>query len=145
VHVPYRGDAQIVTALIAGDVQLAFLPQANGIASVNGNLIRGLGVTGTKRMGALPNVPTAREQGIEGLDVGSWIAMFAPAGVPPAIVSAVQRYLAEALADPKVREWLMSTGQEPVGNSPAEFEAQFKADIARFANVVATAKIPKLD
>jgi tripartite-type tricarboxylate transporter receptor subunit TctC len=145
VHVPYRGDAQIVTALIAGDVQLAFLPQANGIASVNGNLIRGLGVTGTKRMGALPNVPTAREQGIEGLDVGSWIAMFAPAGVPPAVVSAVQRYLAEALADPKVREWLMSTGQEPVGNAPAEFEAQFKADIARFANVVATAKIPKLD
>jgi tripartite-type tricarboxylate transporter receptor subunit TctC len=145
VHVPYRGDAQIVTALIAGDVQLAFLPQANGIAGVNGNLIRGLGVTGTKRMGALPNVPTAREQGIEGLDVGSWIAMFAPAGVPPAIVSAVQRYLAEALADPKVREWLMSTGQEPVGNAPAEFEAQFKADIARFANVVATAKIPKLD
>jgi tripartite-type tricarboxylate transporter receptor subunit TctC len=145
VHVPYRGDAQIVTALIAGDVQLAFLPQANGIAGVNGNLIRGLGVTGTKRMGALPNVPTAREQGIEGLDVGSWIAVFAPAGVPPAIVSAVQRYLAEALADPKVREWLMSTGQEPVGNSPAEFEAQFKADIARFANVVATAKIPKLD
>ena len=71
--------------------------------------------------------------------------MFAPAGVPPAIVSAVQRYLAEALADPKVREWLMSTGQEPVGNAPAEFATQFKADIARFAKVVETAKIPKLD
>jgi tripartite-type tricarboxylate transporter receptor subunit TctC len=145
VHVPYRGDAQIVTALIAGDVQLAFLPQANGIASVQGNIIRGLGVTGTRRMAALPNVPTAREQGITGLEVGSWIAMFAPAGVPPAIVSAVQRYLAEALADPKVREWLTSTGQEPVGNAPAEFAAQFKADIARFAKVVETAKIPKLD
>ena len=145
VHVPYRGDAQIVTALIAGDVQLAFLPQANGIAGVQGNLIRGLGVTGTRRMAALPNVPTAREQGIEGLETGSWIGMFAPAGVPPAIVSAVQRYLAEALADPKVREWLTSTGQEPVGNAPAEFAMQFKADIARFAKVVETAKIPKLD
>ena len=145
VHVPYRGDAQIVTALIAGDVQLAFLPQANGIAGVQGNLIRGLGVTGTRRMAALPNVPTAREQGIEGLETGSWIGMFAPAGVPPAIVSAVQRYLAEALADPKVREWLMSTGQEPVGNAPPEFAMQFKADIARFAKVVETAKIPKLD
>lgn len=145
VHVPYRGDAQIVTALAADDIQLAFLPQANGIAGVQGNLIRGLGVTGTRRMGALPDVPTAREQGINGLDVGSWIAMFAPAGTPPAIVSAVQQFLAQALADPKVREWLLSTGQEPVGNSPAEFAAQFKADIARFAKVVETAKIPRLD
>ncbi len=145
VHVPYRGDAQMVTALIADDIQVAFLPQANGIGSVQGNLIRGLGVTGTKRMGALPNVPTALEQGIKSLEVGSWVAMFAPAGTPAAIVSAVQQYLAEALADPKVREWLMSTGQEPVGNSPAEFETLFKADIARFAKVVETAKIPKLD
>ncbi|MFL5104644.1 MAG: Bug family tripartite tricarboxylate transporter substrate binding protein [Xanthobacteraceae bacterium] len=145
VHVPYRGDAQIVTALAADDIQLAFLPQANGIAGVQGNLIRGLGVTGTRRMGALPDLPTALEQGINGLEVGSWIAMFAPAGTPPAIVSAVQQYLAQALADPKVREWLMSTGQEPVGNSPAEFAAQFKADIARFAKVVETGKIPKLD
>ena len=145
VHVPYRGDAQIVTALTADEIQLAFLPQANGIAGVQGNLIRGLGVTGTRRMGALPNVPTALEQGIKGLEAGSWIAMFAPAGTPPAIVSAVQQFLAQALADPKVREWLTSTGQEPVGNSPAEFEAQFKADIARFAKVVEAAKIPKLD
>jgi tripartite-type tricarboxylate transporter receptor subunit TctC len=145
VHVPYRGDAQIVTALTADEVQLAFLPQANGIAGVQGNLIRGLGVTGAKRMVALPNVPTALEQGIKGLEVGSWIAMFAPAGTPPAIVSAVQQYLAEALADPKVREWLTSTGQEPVGNAPAQFEVLFKADIARFAMVVEAAKIPRLD
>jgi tripartite-type tricarboxylate transporter receptor subunit TctC len=145
VHVPYRGDAQIVTALTADEIQLAFLPQANGIAGVQGNLIRGLGVTGTRRMAALPNVPTALEQGIKGLEVGSWIAMFAPAGTPPAIVSAVRQYLAEALADPKGREWLMSTGQEPVGNSPAEFAVQFKADIARFAKVIESAKIPRLD
>jgi tripartite-type tricarboxylate transporter receptor subunit TctC len=145
VHVPYRGDAQIVTALTADDIQLAFLPQANGIAGVQGNLVRGLGVTGTRRMAALPNVPTALEQGIRGLEVGSWIAMFAPGGTPPAIASAVRQHVADALADPKVREWLTSTGQEPVGNSPADFAAQFKADIARFAKVVETAKIPKLD
>jgi tripartite-type tricarboxylate transporter receptor subunit TctC len=145
VHVPYRGDAQIVTGLIGDEVQLAFLPQANGIANVQGNLIRGLGVTGTKRMAALPNVATAREQGIEGLEVGSWVAMFAPAGTPAPIVSALQHYVAKALADPKVNEWLTSTGQQPVGNAPAEFEALLKADIARFAKVVETARIPKLD
>ena len=86
VHIPYRGDAPMVTALIGGDIQLAFLPQANGIANVQSNLIRGLGVTGPKRMGALPNVPTALEQGFKGLEVGSWNAMFVPAGTPPDIV-----------------------------------------------------------
>jgi tripartite-type tricarboxylate transporter receptor subunit TctC len=145
VHIPYRGDAPMVTALIGGDVQLAFLPQSNGIANVQSNLIRGLGVTGTRRMEALPNVATAAEQGIKGLEVGSWNAMFVPAGTPPDIVSTIQQALAKALADPKVREVLVQTGQEPVGDTPEQFAATFKADIARFAKVVADAKIPKLD
>jgi tripartite-type tricarboxylate transporter receptor subunit TctC len=145
VHIPYRGDAPMVTALIGGDIQLAFLPQANGIANVQSNLIRGLGVTGTKRMAALPNVPTALEQGFKGLEVGSWNAMFVPTGTPPDIVSAIQQALAKSLADPKVREVLIQTGQEPVGDTPEAFAATFKADIARFAKVIADAKIPKLD
>ena len=145
VHIPYRGDAPMVTALIGGDIQLAFLPQANGIANVQSNLIRGLGVTGTKRMEALPNVATAAEQGIKGLEVGSWNAMFVPAGTPPDIVLTIQQALAKSLADPKVRELLVQTGQEPVGDTPEQFAATFKADIARFAKVVEDAKIPKLD
>jgi len=131
--------------LISGDIQLAFLPQATGVANVSSNIIRGLGVTGTKRMESLPNVPTVAEQGIAGFERGSWIALFAPALTPPAIVSALQQQMAKVLADPLVRERLMATGQEPVGNPPAEFAAQFKADIARFAKVIEQAKIPKLE
>jgi tripartite-type tricarboxylate transporter receptor subunit TctC len=145
VHIPYRGDAPIVTALIAGDIQLAFLPQSSGIANVNSNLIRGLAVTGTKRMAALPDVPTLLEQSLKGLEVGSWIAMFAPAGTSAAIVQTIQQNMARALADPQVRERLVSVGQEPVGNTPAEFAAQFKADIAKFAKIIEQANIPKLD
>ena len=132
----------MVTALIGGDIQLAFLPQANGIANVQSNLIRGLGVTGTKRMTALPDVPTALEQGFKGLEVGSWNAMFVPAGTPTDIVNAIQQTLAKVLADPKVRETMIQTGQEPVGDTPAAFAATFKADIARFAKVIDEAKIP---
>ena len=145
VHIPYRGDAPITTALIAGDIQLAFLPQATGVANVGGNVIRGLGVTGAKRMASLPNVPTVAEQGIAGFERGSWIALFAPAATPPGIVNALQQHMAKVLADPKVRERLMSTGQEPVGNTPAEFTAQFRTDVARFAKVIENAKIPKLE
>jgi tripartite-type tricarboxylate transporter receptor subunit TctC len=145
VHVPYRGDAPIITALMAGDVQLAFLPQATGGAAVQGHTIRGLAVTGTKRLDFLPDVPTALEQGFAGLELGSWIAMWVPAETPPDVVLTIQQDIAKVLADPQVRESLVSTGQEPIGNPPAEFDAQFKADIARFTKVVEQAKIPKLD
>jgi tripartite-type tricarboxylate transporter receptor subunit TctC len=144
-HIPYRGDAPMITALIAGDVQLAFLPQATGGAAIQSNTVRGLAVTGAKRQTALPNLPTIAEEGVAGLEQGSWNAMWAPAGTPPDIVRAIQQNMAKVLADPQVRERLVSVGQEPVGNSPTAFEAQFKADIARFAKVVETAKIPKLD
>jgi tripartite-type tricarboxylate transporter receptor subunit TctC len=145
VHIPYRGDAPMITALIGGDVQLAFLPQATGNAAVQGGTIRALGVTGTKRQPSLPDVPTAGEQGIAGLEQGSWNAMWMPAGTPPDIVQTFQQHIAKVLADPQVRERMVAVGQEPVGNSPAEFDAQFKADIARFAHVIERAKIPKLD
>jgi tripartite-type tricarboxylate transporter receptor subunit TctC len=145
VHIPYRGDAPMITALISNDVQLAFLPQANGIANIQSNLITGLGVTGTKRMEAIPDVQTALEQGFKGLEVGSWVALFAPAGTPADIVQTVQQTVAKALTDPQVRTWLVSTAQQPIGNPPAEFAAQYKADIARYAKVIADAKIRKLD
>jgi tripartite-type tricarboxylate transporter receptor subunit TctC len=145
VHIPYRGDAPMITALIAGDVQLAFLPQANGITNVQSKQITGLGVTGTKRMEALPDTPTAKEQGIEDMEEGSWISIFAPAGTPPDIVKSLQQSIAKALADPQVRERLVSSGQDPVGNTPEQFAAQYKAEIAKFAKVIEQAKIQKLD
>jgi tripartite-type tricarboxylate transporter receptor subunit TctC len=70
VHIPYRGDAPMITALIANDIQLAFLPQPNGVTNVNSNLIRGLAVTGSKRMDALPQLSTAAEQGFAGFESG---------------------------------------------------------------------------
>jgi tripartite-type tricarboxylate transporter receptor subunit TctC len=145
VHVPYRGDAPLVTALIANDIQLAFLPQSTGGAAVQSHLIRGLAVTGTGRMSSFPDLPTVREQGYEGLEAGSWNAMFVAAGTPPDIVQTIQQNVAKAIADPQVRDRLLAAAQEPVGNTPAAFQAMFKADIARFATVIEQAKIPKQD
>jgi tripartite-type tricarboxylate transporter receptor subunit TctC len=145
VHIPYRGDAPMITALIAGDVQLAFLPQATGLAAIEGKQVRPLAVTGRKRMTQLPDVPIVQEQGVTGFEEGSWNGMWVPTGTPPTVVLAIQQIMAKVLADPQVRERLLSVGQEPVGNAPAEFEAQFKADIARYAKIIEQAKIPKMD
>jgi tripartite-type tricarboxylate transporter receptor subunit TctC len=145
VHIPYRGDAPMITALIANDIQLAFLPQPNGVTNVNANLIRGLAVTGSRRMVALPNLPTAAEQGFPGFESGGWIGMFVPAGTAADIVLTIQQTVAQALADPKVRDAIESSGQEPVGNSSAEFAAQFKTEIDKLAKIIERARIPKLD
>ena len=143
VHIPYRGDAPMITAMIAGDVQLAFLPQATGLAAIQGKQVRPLAVTGRKRMTQLPDVPTVQEQGVAGFEEGSWNGMWVPAGTPPDIVLALQQSMAKVLADPQVRERLLSVGQEPVGNTPAEFEAQFKADITRYAKIIETGENPE--
>ncbi len=141
VHVPYRGDAPMMTALIAGDIQLHSCrrrPASPISAAISSAASRSPGPSAWSP----PDVPTVGEQGIGGFEVGSWIGLFALAATPPATVGALQQLMAKVLADPQVRQRLMSTGQEPVGNPPAEFSAQFKTDIARFAKVIEQAKLP---
>jgi tripartite-type tricarboxylate transporter receptor subunit TctC len=144
-HIPYRGDAPMITAMIAGDVQMAFLPQATAQAAIQGGRVRALAITGRARMPQLPDVPTLAELGIRGFEGGNWTGMWMPAATPPAIVLAFQQAMVKVLTDPAVAERFRSLGAEPVGNTPEQFTAQFKADVVRFADIIEKAKIPKLD
>ena len=144
-HIPYRGDAPMLTALLSGDVQIGFMPAGTGVPQVNNGQVRGLAVTGQKRSAALPQVPTLLEAGVPGLEADSWYGLFAPAGTPRDIVLRLQRETAEVLKSPDVVERLRSAGNEPVGGTPEQLNALYRADIARFAKVIADAKIPKLD
>ena len=119
------------------------MPQSTGSSQVESGQLRGLAVTGRKRWPAMPDVPTMPEAGVKGLEVGSWYGLFVPAGTPPDIVQTLQQAMAKTLAAPEVSERIRSTGQEPVGSSTAQFERIFKADIERFAQVIAEAKIPE--
>ena len=141
--VPFRGDAQINTAVIAGEVQVAMVPIATAIPLINDGRIRALGVTSAKRSEALPQVPTLMEQGVTGFTAFGWQGWFAPAGTPAPIVDRIQRELAKALALPDIRERIKAMGNEVVGSTPAEFDAFYRAEIAKFVKVIADAKIPK--
>jgi tripartite-type tricarboxylate transporter receptor subunit TctC len=145
MHIPYRGDAPMLTALLAGDVHMAFMPQSTGSVQVASGQIKGLGVSGRKRWPSIPNVPTMAESGVEGMADGSWYGLFVAAGTPPQIVQALQQAMAKTLADPEVRARISASGQEPVGSPPAEFQAFFQAEVARFARVIEAAQIPKVD
>ena len=144
-HIPYRGDAPMLTALLSGDVHIGFMPAGTGVRQVQSGQVRGLAVTGQKRSPALPQVPTLLEAGVKGLEADSWYGVFAPAGTPRDIVLRLQRELVEVLKLPDVIERLRAGGNEPVGSTPEQLDALYRADIARFAKVIADAKIPKLD
>jgi tripartite-type tricarboxylate transporter receptor subunit TctC len=145
MHIPYRGDAPLLTALLSGDVHMAFMPQSTGSVQVASGQIKGLGVSGRKRWPSIPNVPTMAESGVEGMADGSWYGLFVAAGTPPQIVQTLQQAMAKTLADPEVRARISASGQEPVGSPPAEFQAFFQAEVARFARVIEAAQIPKVD
>ena len=107
--------------------------------------VRGLAITGRKRSTALTELPTLLEAGVKGMEDGSWYGLFAPAGTPRDIVVRLQSEMAEVLKSPEVIERLSTSGNLPVGGTPEAMDALFKADIARYAKIIADAKIPKLD
>lgn len=144
-HIPYRGDAPMLSALISGDVQLGFMPLSTGVPQIKEKAIRGYAITGRKRLASLPELPTFLELGFAGLETGSWYGLFVRAGTPPNIIDTIQRAVTVALATPEMRDRMLAVGLEPVGSTPAEFDAFFKSEIARFAKLVEAAKIPKLD
>src|SRR5688572_9012569 len=127
-HIPYRGDAPMLTALLSGDVHIGFMPAGTGVRQVQSGQVRGLAVTGEKRSPALPQVPTLLEAGVKGLEANSWYGLFAPAGTPRDIVLRLQREMTEVVKLPDVVERLRAGGNEPVGSSPEELNALYRAD-----------------
>jgi tripartite-type tricarboxylate transporter receptor subunit TctC len=145
VPVPYKGDAPLSTALMAGEVDVAVVPLATSVQNIKAGRIKALAVTGARRLVSLPQVPTVAESGIAGFDSTSWQGLFAPAGTPREIVERLQRETAKALNAPEVRERLTGLGGEIVASTPEEFAAKFRADLAMFARIVREARIPLQD
>ncbi len=143
--IPYRGDAPLNTALIAGEVHLAVVPFATARPNIEAGRLRGLGIAGAKRSPALPDVPTIAESGVPGFESGSWQGWFVPAGTPPQVIALIQREAAKALKMPDVRARMAATANEIVGSTPEAFALRYKADLARFAKVVKDAGIPRQD
>jgi tripartite-type tricarboxylate transporter receptor subunit TctC len=136
VHVPYKGSGPSMAALLAGDVQLSFInPVAVG-AHVQGGRLRALAVTDSKRTELMPHVPTMKEAGVDGVEVSLWYGLLAPAATPREIVNTLAGAVARATRDPAVREQLRKQGADPVGNTPGEFNAYLREELARWSEVV---------
>jgi tripartite-type tricarboxylate transporter receptor subunit TctC len=145
VPVPYRGDAQINAALMAGEVQVAVVPLATSLPLIAAGKLRALGVTSARRSAALPDVPTIAESGVPGFASTSWQGFFVPARTPRDVVDRIREETAQALQAPDLRDRLAALTYEPVGSTPEDFDAYFKSELARFAGVVKQAHIPPQD
>lgn len=136
VHIPYKGTAPSMTALIAGEVDLSF---AN-IPSIQGHLksgrLRALAASSARRDPQLPEVPTMQEAGVEGVEVVVWYGVLAPAATPRDIVQKLAEGVQRATRDPEVRRRMLEQGADPVGSTPEQFSKLLREEVARWAEVV---------
>ena len=143
LHVPYRGDAASLTALLAGDVPLVIAPPTAVLSNIKAGKLRAIATTGNQRWPGLPDLPTVAEQGVSGYDVRSWAGLMAPAGTPRAVVDRLNAETLKALQLPAVRTRLEEIGGEARGSTPDEMKAMVASEVQRWSQVVADANIPK--
>ena len=136
VHVPYKGSAPSLTALLGGEVEMTFANIPAISAHVKSKRLRALANAGPARAAQMPDVPTLKESGVNGVEVVVWYGIFAPAATPRDIVNTLSSAIAKAARAPDIRERLLGQGAEPVGNSPEEFAKLYNDERARWAEVV---------
>jgi tripartite-type tricarboxylate transporter receptor subunit TctC len=135
-HIPYKGGGPAMIDLMAGHVDILFASVLEGSGNINSGKLKGLAVTHANRNPALPNVPTIAEAGVKGGESGSWIALLAPAGTPPDVISKVGLDVKDAVAAPDVREKLIAQGAVPQASTPAELQALIAKDLERYGRII---------
>ncbi|GAA0495477.1 tripartite tricarboxylate transporter substrate binding protein [Pigmentiphaga daeguensis] len=136
VHVPYGGSSQAVTALLAGDVDMACLPAAAVQSFVKAGKLRAIAVTTGARTRFMPEVPTLAEQGMKGVDTGAWMGIVAPAGLDPALKSRIHDEVVRALEEPEARKAFDSQMMEVVAGTPEAFSAYLKEEADRWFPII---------
>jgi len=141
VHVPYKGGAPAVNALLGGQVQMNLATISTALPHVKSGALRALAVSTGQRWPSTPDLPTLAEAGLKGYDYASWVGMFAPAKTPAAIVNRLWNESAKAARSAEIKTVLAQEAAEPIGNSPEQFASIVEREIATWKKVVEAAGI----
>lgn len=136
LHVPYKGSAPALTDLLGGQVQLSFTSLLAGLPHIKADKLRALGLTGSRRLEANPEIPTVAEAGVPGFEYLTWYGVFAPGGTSRPLVAKIQEDMARVLTSPEVKERLARDGVQAVGNKPDEFDSFIKKEIEKVTKLV---------
>ncbi|MBI2318924.1 MAG: tripartite tricarboxylate transporter substrate binding protein, partial [Betaproteobacteria bacterium] len=143
VHIPYKGSVPGMTDMLGGRVQIGFNTMLSTMPYVKAGKLRALALTSAERSPALPDLPTVAEAGVPGYEATSWYGIVAPARTPKEIITELNTELVKILKMPDIREKLSSQGVEPVTNTPEQFAAYIKAEIAKWAKVIKDRNVSK--
>jgi tripartite-type tricarboxylate transporter receptor subunit TctC len=143
VHIPYRGDAASITALLANDVDFIIAPPTAVITNIKSGKLRALATTGPQRWPGLPDLATVSDQGVAGYDVRSWAGLLAPVGTPRGVIDRLNSETQKALQVASVKSRLEEMGGEVRGSSPEEMRQMVSSELQRWTQVINEAKIPK--
>ena len=136
VHVPYKGGAPQVTALVSGETQTSLATVSTVLVHVQSGRLRALGVSSSKRSGTLPGVPTIAESGVPGYEMSPWIGVFVPATTPRDIINRLNAEVNRALKLPEVSQLLASQALDALSSTPEEFDARIRADYEKYAKLI---------
>ena len=140
-HVPFKGSGPNLIGLMGGEIDFSFASTTSLVEQARIGRVRAIAVTGPRRYSELPDVPTIAESGVPGYSVTGWYGFYAPAGTPTEVVRRLQTETARAFAAPEIRERLLKAGNEPVASTPEAFEAFVRSEVAKWAQVVKSAKL----
>jgi tripartite-type tricarboxylate transporter receptor subunit TctC len=141
VHVPYKGVGPLMSDLMAGRLQAFFSSASAAMPQIKGGKLKALGVTTTRRMNSLPNVPTVAEAGLPGFSYTLWGGLFAPAGTPAEVIERLNRDVNSVLAMPEIRSRLESDNVAVPKNTPAEFADYVRSEAVKFEKLIKDADL----
>jgi len=136
VHIPYKGGAPALQALLAGDTQLMFDNLANSMQQVRAGKLKAVAVTTAKRSSLVPELPTLAEAGLPGFDIYTWWGFMAPAGTPKEIVAKWNAEVTRILNTADMKAFFAQQGAEPAPTTPEQFEALIKSEIPKYAKII---------
>ena len=141
IHVPYKGGAPSVSAVIGGEVQIAIESPPPIVPQVKAGKLRALGAARANRSPLLPDVPTISEAGLPGFEVGSWYGFHAPAGTPKAIIDKLHAEMVKAMGTQELRERFANVGAETIANTPAQYGAFVESELKKWGKVIRAADV----
>lgn len=144
-NVPYKGGSPAIIAVVSNESQLLLTPYAALVAMIDAGKLKAIGVTGSKRDRALPNVPTLAESGLEGYQVEFWVGFFAPAKTPASIVKTLAREIIRITNTPEVKDRLTVAGYEVVASTPEQFSERVKRDTEKYRKIVLDSGMQQLE
>ena len=141
VHVPYKGTAPALIDLAGGHVSVGFYTVSTTSGHVKTGRLRALGLSALKRSPAVPGLPTVAESGLPGFEASTWIGVLVPSGTSRELVERLHAEIVRILALPDVQQGFTAQGFDMIANTPSEFDAQIKGDLAKWGRVIKAAKL----